>query len=58
MHSTARQAATIALKAHARQLIIGHYSSRVSNHSLFLQEAQEVFPNTLQGVEREVYLLP
>ncbi|MBP5477347.1 MAG: ribonuclease Z [Paludibacteraceae bacterium] len=58
MHSTARQAASIALKAHAGQLIIGHYSSRVGNHSLFLQEAQEVFPDTILGVEREMYVLP
>ena len=57
-HSTARQAATVALKANAKLLIIGHYSSRVSNHSIYLQEAQEVFPNTLLGVEREIYQLP
>jgi ribonuclease Z len=53
MHSTARQAATIATKAHARKLIIGHFSARVDDHELFLNEAQEVFPNTVMAVEGE-----
>lgn len=53
MHSTARQAATIATKAHARKLIIGHFSARVDDHELFLNEAQEVFPNTFMAVEGE-----
>ena len=55
MHSTARQAATIALKAQVGQLIIGHYSSRINDHSLFLEEAKSVFPNTQMAVEGETY---
>lgn len=55
MHSTARQAATIARKAAVGQLIIGHYSSRVDDHNVFLQEAQEVFPNTRLAIERQSY---
>lgn len=55
MHSTARQAATMALKAHVGKLIIGHYSSREDNHQVFLQQAQEVFPNTLLAIERQTY---
>ena len=52
-HSTARQAAMIAQKAEVGQLLLGHYSARVENHSLFLTEAQEVFPNVRLGKERE-----
>ena len=55
MHSTARQAATIARKAAVGQLIIGHYSSRVDDHNVFLQQAQEVFPNTRLAIERQSY---
>lgn len=49
MHSTARQAASVALKAQVGQLIIGHYSARHSDKSTLLREAQEVFPNTILG---------
>ncbi len=52
MHSTAKQAATIAKKANVKQLLIGHFSSREDDHNLFLREAQEVFPNTILAVER------
>ncbi|RYU96151.1 ribonuclease Z [Emticicia agri] len=45
-HSTAQQAATIALKANARQLIIGHYSSRYKTLENHLSEAKAVFENT------------
>ena len=55
MHSTARQAATIAQQAHVGQLIIGHYSSREDNHEVFLNQAKEVFPNTILAVERQTY---
>lgn len=53
MHSTAEQAATIATKAEAKQLLIGHFSSRIDDHELFLTEAQSVFPNTILAQERE-----
>lgn len=47
MHSTARQAATIANKAGVGQLIIGHFSARHSDKTTLLKEAKEVFPNTI-----------
>jgi ribonuclease Z len=47
MHSTAKQAATIALKANVGKLILGHYSTRYENIELFKQEAQTVFSNVL-----------
>ncbi|SDS28587.1 RNAse Z [Formosa sp. Hel1_31_208] len=42
-HSTAKQAATIAKKANVGQLILGHYSTRYDNLSLFKTEAETVF---------------
>lgn len=47
MHSTAKQAATIALKANVKQLILGHYSTRYENIVLFKEQAETVFPDIL-----------
>lgn len=49
LHSTAKEAATIALKANAKQLILGHYSTRYDGIEPFKEEALEVFPNVLLG---------
>lgn len=46
-HSTASQAATIAQKAGAKQLIIGHFSSRYREYQPFLDESKEIFENTI-----------
>ena len=45
MHSTAKQAATIAQKANVKQLLLGHYSTRYGNIELFREEAMTIFPN-------------
>jgi len=58
MHTTARQAATIAMKAAVGTLVTGHYSSRFQDLNEFLDEAREVFPNTVLGLEGEVYEVP
>jgi ribonuclease Z len=47
MHSTAKEAATIALKANVGQLVMGHYSTRYGNIKLFREEAEAIFPNVL-----------
>ncbi|GAA4056294.1 ribonuclease Z [Flavobacterium chungnamense] len=47
MHSTAKQAATIALKAKVKHLILGHYSTRYGNIEYFKTEAQTIFSNVL-----------
>ncbi len=45
-HSTAKQAAQMALKANVGKLIIGHFSSRYKNVNVLVDEAREIFPNT------------
>jgi len=50
-HSTAKQAATIALKANAKQLIIGHFSARYDNSDQFLEEAKVVFNQTISAYD-------
>lgn len=47
MHSTAKEAARIALKANAKQLILGHYSTRYDNIELFKNEAETIFKEVL-----------
>ena len=46
-HSTATQAAQVALDAQVGRLILGHFSSRYQTEDVLLQEAQQIFPNTL-----------
>lgn len=50
-HSTAKQAAKMALLSGAKQLLTGHYSSRYKDDSRFLKEAQEIFPNVILNNE-------
>ena len=45
-HSTAEQAATIALKAGAGRLVLGHFSPRYKDLVPLLEEARAVFPCT------------
>lgn len=45
-HTTALEAAKIALKANVKKLILGHFSNRYHDYQVFLNEAQEIFPET------------
>ena len=54
-HCTAKEAATIAQKANAKQLIIGHFSARYRELDPLLDEAKQVFENTLLAVEGKTY---
>ncbi|KIA90659.1 ribonuclease Z [Kaistella jeonii] len=45
-HTTALEAARIARKANVGKLILGHFSNRYSDLSVFTDEAREVFPNS------------
>ena len=50
-HSTAAQAAQVAKDAHAKRLMLGHYSARYKDESPLLAEAQTIFPNTVLADE-------
>ena len=54
-HSTARQAATVALKANARKLVIGHFSARYNDEKVLLDEARSIFPNSFLAEEMAVF---
>lgn len=51
MHSTARQAAMVARDAGVGKLVLGHYSSKIEREQLLLNEAKEVFDNTILADE-------
>ena len=56
-HSTAIQAATIAKKAGAGKLLIGHFSAKYKDLTPLLEEAKTIFENThlaLEGLTFEV----
>ena len=50
-HSTAGEAAKIAQLANVKKLMIGHFSSRYENFDLLLNEALQIFPNTVLANE-------
>jgi ribonuclease Z len=54
-HSTAKQAAEIALLAGTQKLILGHFSARYQYLDLFLEEAKTIFEATLLAIDGEVY---
>lgn len=53
-HSTSAQAAQVALKAGAKQLILGHFSARFDDETVLLKEAKEIFTNTVLANEGEI----
>lgn len=50
-HSTAAQAAQLASDAGAKELLLGHFSSRYKDILPLLDEAQKIFPSTLLAEE-------
>ena len=54
-HSTAKQAATIALKANVKQLMLGHYSTRYDSLEGFKAEAETVFKTVLLAEDGKVF---
>ncbi len=56
-HSTTVQAAMIAKKANARQLLLGHFSSKYEHLDEYLKEAVEIFPNTHLAIEGVSFLV-
>jgi ribonuclease Z len=53
-HSTAKEAATIALNARVKKLMIGHYSARYREVDELLKEAMAVFPDTIAAEDGKV----
>lgn len=56
-HSTAAQAAQIAKKAKVKKLLLGHYSTRYKSPAPLLEEAMEIFPNSILSQEGETICL-
>lgn len=56
-HATSKQAAEIAKAAKAKKLIIGHYSGRYKDISLFQEEAQEIFKNTELAIPGKLFTM-
>ncbi len=54
-HSTAAQAAQIAKLANAKQLILGHFSSKYKELEPFFDEASAIFPNVFVSIEGTAY---
>ena len=57
-HSTTADAARCALEAGAGKLVIGHYSSRFSDLSVFLEQAGAIFPETVLAHEMDKIEVP
>jgi len=56
-HTTARQAAQLALEADVKKLIIGHFSSRYKSVIPLVDEARVVFPNTFSANDGDKFNL-
>lgn len=54
-HSTAKQAATIAKKANAKTLILGHYSTRYNSLEDFKNEAKTIFDQVELAEDGKVF---
>ena len=56
-HSTTTDAAKAALKAGAKRLVIGHYSSRYKDENMLVEEARAIFPETYPATEGMTFTL-
>ena len=54
-HSTAIQAAQLAKLANAKQLLLGHFSSKYKELEPFQEEASAIFPNVFVSIEGTAY---
>jgi len=55
MHSTSREAATLARKARVKKLILTHFSARYRNVSTLVRQARVVFPDSIAARDGMVY---
>ncbi|RAJ83214.1 ribonuclease Z [Chitinophaga dinghuensis] len=56
-HSTSVQAASLAAAAHAKRLLIGHFSSMYTELDPFLEQTRPIFPNTDIAEEGVTFLV-
>ena len=56
-HSTTFDAAKVALKAEAKRLIIGHFSSRYKDHTILRDECRTIFENTDIAIEGDTFTI-
>ncbi len=56
LHSTSKEAATIALKANVKQLILGHYSTRYENIDFFREEAASIFSEVVLADDGKIFI--
>ena len=54
-HATAEQAARCALEAGAGRLIIGHYSSRITDIDALVEECRAIFPDTVAASDCDTF---
>jgi ribonuclease Z len=54
-HTTALQAAEVALQTNAQKLLIGHFSARYKTLNELLEEARSVFPGTELAIEGKIF---
>ena len=54
-HSTTSGAARCALEAGAKRLVVGHYSSRITDFDAYLQECRAIFPDTVAAQDGDVF---
>ena len=57
-HSTSLDAARCASEARAGKLLIGHYTSRVRDISIFQDEARTIFPDTVAANDGDIFEIP
>jgi ribonuclease Z len=50
-HSTSSEAAEMALKAHAKTLVLTHFSARYRNVAALVREARSIFPATVAATD-------
>jgi ribonuclease Z len=56
-HTTALQAAQIAVQTQAKKLLIGHFSARYKNLDELLDEAKSLFPSTELAIEGRTFVI-
>jgi len=56
-HTTALQAAEIAVKTNTQKLLIGHFSARYKTLNELLDEARSIFPETELAIEGKTFVI-